>query len=279
MRQPDWQTADGRVRLYCGDCLEILPTLDRESIECLVTSPPYNTLSIVGDPSGSWADSHGGAGFVRAWRENGYEDDIPEHEYQQQQNRMFATCADATTATASLFYNHKLRWRDGECLNPSLWFRPEGWRYRQEIIWDRGGGMMSNARMFCGFDERILWLDKGCHKWNQPSTSNGTIWRIARMQQQQGKIHPVQFPLDIPLRCLAATTDRDDIGCDPYMGSGTTGVACVQLGRRFIGIEKEPRYFEGAVKRIKSELERAPLFEPKPTYVTRSLFGEQGEDE
>ena len=51
---------------------------------------------------------------------------------------------------------------------------------------------------------------------------------------------------------------------DPFMGSGTTGVACVRTGRRFIGIEREPKYFEIAVKRIEAELNRVPLFEPKP---------------
>jgi len=51
---------------------------------------------------------------------------------------------------------------------------------------------------------------------------------------------------------------------DPFMGSGTTGVACVRTGRRFIGIEKEPKYFEIAVRRIEAELNRAPLWEEKP---------------
>jgi len=48
------------------------------------------------------------------------------------------------------------------------------------------------------------------------------------------------------------------------MGSGTTGVACVRTGRRFVGCEIEPRYFEIAVRRIEAELNRFPLFEPKP---------------
>lgn len=51
---------------------------------------------------------------------------------------------------------------------------------------------------------------------------------------------------------------------DPFMGSGTTGVACVRLGRKFIGIEKEPRYFDIACKRIEAEVNRFPLFE-KPS--------------
>jgi len=60
---------------------------------------------------------------------------------------------------------------------------------------------------------------------------------------------------------------------DPFMGSGTTGVACVRLGRRFIGIEIDPGYFETAKKRIKDELRRVAFLEPKKREVQRSLLG------
>ena len=56
------------------------------------------------------------------------------------------------------------------------------------------------------------------------------------------------------------------------MGSGTTGVACVRTGRKFIGIEKEPKYFDIAVKRIEAELTRAPLFDESPAIVQRELI-------
>jgi DNA modification methylase len=59
---------------------------------------------------------------------------------------------------------------------------------------------------------------------------------------------------------------------DPFMGSGTTGVACVRTGRKFIGIEKEPKYFDIAVKRIEAELSRMPLFEDAPAVVQKELL-------
>jgi site-specific DNA-methyltransferase (adenine-specific) len=59
------------------------------------------------------------------------------------------------------------------------------------------------------------------------------------------------------------STCRESVA-DPYMGSGTTGVACVRTGRRFIGIEIERSYWEIAVRRVRAELERFPLLEPKP---------------
>ena len=70
--------------------------------------------------------------------------------------------------------------------------------------------------------------------------------------------HKSQKPLKLILG-LIAELDAQVI-LDPFMGSGTTGVACVRTGRSFIGIEKEPKYFDIAVKRIEAELNRFPLF-------------------
>lgn len=251
------------VTLYLGDCREVeLPA----GIECIVTSPPYNQMEVVTDrkPSGLWADKSGGAGFVRAWKEKGYSDDLEENAYQQEQNTLFAMLAGRCTDTASLFYNHQLRWRDGVCLHPIQWFQPPAWRLRAEVIWDRAGGMMFNARMFCRFDERILWFVQGDKwKWNQESVGDGTIWKIPR---EQNKEHPVAYPEAIPARCIRATTHLEDLVLDPYMGSGTTGVAAVKLGRRFVGVERDPKYFEIAIRNLSNVLARPDLFieAPKP---------------
>jgi site-specific DNA-methyltransferase (adenine-specific)/modification methylase len=71
----------------------------------------------------------------------------------------------------------------------------------------------------------------------------------------------------IPLHSSAC-----ELVVDPFMGSGTTGVACIRTGRKFIGIEKEEKYFDIAVKRIEAELSRNILFEPPPAIVQRSLL-------
>lgn len=269
---PTWQTNDGSVRLFLGDCRDVVPHL--ELIDCTMTSPPYNQLDGLPETgTGLWGRSAGGAGFLRAWGENGYADKMTEAEYVAWQNDLFATVHRVSRPTGSLFYNHQLRWRDGTCLHPVRWFEPDGWKMRAEIIWDRAGGMMFNARMFCRFDERILWYIAGeSWKWNQASVGHGTIWRIAREQQQQGKQHPVAFPLEVPERCIAAATDEGDVVLDPFMGSGTTGVAAVKLGRKFVGIEREQRYFDIACRRLEAELNRNPLFElPTPLMTQQQL--------
>ena len=78
--------------------------------------------------------------------------------------------------------------------------------------------------------------------------------------------HPAVFPVALPEHLLRSFTEIGDIACDPFMGSGTTGVACVKLGRKFIGIEIEPKYFDIACRRIQAALDAPDMFvePPKP---------------
>ncbi len=75
--------------------------------------------------------------------------------------------------------------------------------------------------------------------------------------------HPTQKPIDLMRWCLCLLVDARII-LDPFMGSGTTGVAAVKLGRRFIGIEIEPKYFDIACRRISEALKQPDLFIEKP---------------
>lgn len=96
-------------------------------------------------------------------------------------------------------------------------------------------------------------------------------FRFAQCEQanEGPKYHPTQKPFALMAWCLKWIGGQTIL--DPFMGSGTTGVACVRLGRKFVGIEKERKYFDIAVKRITDELNRAPLFEPKPQIQTSFL--------
>jgi site-specific DNA-methyltransferase (adenine-specific) len=245
----------GDATLYHGDCREVLPILPK--VECVVTSPPYNQLEglSVDKLSGIWAIK-GKSGISKGqFVDNGYQDGMEEIEYADEQCSLFSQINVADNA--SLFYNHQIRWRDGKVLHPVKWFDPSGWNLRQEIIWDRCGGMMMNARMFCRFDERVLWFVRGSWVWNQEFVGMGTIWRI---NKEQNKDHPVAFPVEIPLRCIGATTNIGDTVLDPYSGSATTGLAALTIGRKFIGIERERKYFDIACERISRAQAQVPMF-------------------
>lgn len=246
--KPYYDDTNSGITIYHGDCRDVLPNL--VPVDCVVTSPPYNQLGsrIPDEPTGLWAKSDGGAQWIRDVQDNGYADDMDESAYQSWQNEVFSSIK--VTDHASLFFNHQLRWRDGVLLHPVQWFHPAGWTFRSEIIWNRGGGMMFNARMFCRFDERILWFDQGAHEWNQEASGLGTVWNI---NKEQNKLHPVGYPQEIPNRCIMASSVPGCRVLDPFMGGGTTLVAAKSLGRRAIGIEIEERYCEIAAQRLSQE--------------------------
>ena len=87
---------------------------------------------------------------------------------------------------------------------------------------------------------------------------------------REARLHPTQKPVGLMVWVLNNYTERGDLVADPFMGSGTTGVACVQTGRRFIGIEIEPKYFDIAVGRIEAAFTAVPPDEARAGQM--SLF-------
>jgi site-specific DNA-methyltransferase (adenine-specific) len=82
--------------------------------------------------------------------------------------------------------------------------------------------------------------------------------------KNKGREHPTQKPLGLMLWCIEQCKNNPQTILDPFMGSGTTGVAAIQMGRKFIGIEREPKYFEIACKRIEAAYAQGQLFAPEP---------------
>lgn len=81
---------------------------------------------------------------------------------------------------------------------------------------------------------------------------------------QDGKEHPTQKPIAVMRWCIEKLPKGCETILDPFMGSGTTGVACAKLGRKFIGIELEPKYFDIACKRIEAAYKQPDMFIPRP---------------
>jgi site-specific DNA-methyltransferase (adenine-specific)/modification methylase len=88
----------------------------------------------------------------------------------------------------------------------------------------------------------------------------------------EGKLHPTQKPLPLMKWCIEQAGNPELI-LDPFMGSGTTGVAAIQMGRKFIGIEREQRYFDIACKRIEQATKQEDMFIPKMQQEQVSLIG------
>jgi site-specific DNA-methyltransferase (adenine-specific) len=226
--KPTWQTADGSVRLYLGDCLDVLPTL--EGVDAVVTDPPY------------------GIGYDAS-------------ESSQQGIQSFAVIAG-----------------DDEPFDPSPWLA-----FKDAILW----GVNNYCNAIPPREGQWYFWDKvtrnglmvriaeGEFAWHRRGTKPRAfrhLWSGAYRDSENGErsVHPTQKPIALMAWCLGMVEGHTIL--DPFMGSGTTGVACVRTGRRFIGIEKEPKYFEIARKRIEAELTRAPLFDDAPQIVQRELI-------
>lgn len=229
------------IDLRLGDCLEILPTLADNSADTVVTSPPYNTLPTSSRTSGLHAERRTG---VNLWMEkaaNGYADHRPEDEYQEWLRRVVT---EAMRVSRGLVWvNHKIRYRDGVAIHPA---RMLPYPIYAEVVWDRGISMALNCKRYSPSHEVLLAFGKP-HYWNDGLNKMMSVWHIP---PQRSTEHPCPFPLEIAWRLVASSCPVGGVVLDPFMGSGTTGVACVQTGRNFIGIEIDPTYYAIAQKRI-----------------------------
>jgi site-specific DNA-methyltransferase (adenine-specific)/modification methylase len=233
----DWQEFDGgRIKLACGDCLDVLPTLEAGSVDAVVTDPPYGILNLNGK-NGAIRKSPRASGCGKL------------------KNRLINT--------ASFEWDSLPPDKTALGLICAL--------SREQILW--GGNYMDLPPTRC-----VLAWDK-CQPWANFSqfelawTSLDRPAAIFRYNKSFPKQHPTEKPLPLMLWCLGFIPDAWGV-CDPYMGSGTTGVACIRTGRRFLGIEIDPRYFDIACRRIEAELARHPLLEPAkpPKHEARELF-------
>lgn len=128
------------------------------------------------------------------------------------------------------------------------------------LVWDKLNGANDFA------DCELAWT-------NWPKAVRRISWRWHGMLRQgnEQRYHPTQKPLEV-MKWAIELCPKADTVLDAFMGSGTTGVACVQLGRKFIGIEREPKYFDIACKRIEQAVSQGQLFAPEQPKQEQSTF-------
>jgi site-specific DNA-methyltransferase (adenine-specific) len=237
-----------------GDCLEEMRKLPSNSIDLVVTSPPYNLGNRTrngknytekcssGRTSSLWASSKLHTGYET------HEDSLPRSEYIQWQKTLLLECWRLLGNAGAIFYVHKPRIQDGSVQTP-LELIPEQLvnNLRQVIIWNRGSGFNTNHRHFVSKCEWILLLAKPDFSLIGTEVSGyGDVWDL--LPDRTDNPHPAPFPLSLARRAISCTDA--EIVLDPFMGSGTTAVAAHKEGRKYIGIEIAANYIEYALGRI-----------------------------
>jgi DNA modification methylase len=217
------------VTLHLGDCREILPTLGK--IDAVVTDPPYG---IDFGNAGGFVASHGWG----QWRENvEWDKERPDREIF---DLMLAHSEQQIIWGGNYFTDY---------LPPTM----------QWLVWDKAQRGFSLADFEMAWSSqrsasRIFQYGRGNEKGFAPKSKEAKEFISS---------HPTQKPVEVMKWCLGFVPDATTI-LDPFMGSGTTGVAAVKLGRKFIGIEIEPKYFDIACRRIQAALDAPDMFIEQP---------------
>jgi site-specific DNA-methyltransferase (adenine-specific) len=234
-------------KIVCCDALELLAVLPDNSVDCVVTSPPYNMRNDV------HAAFRSGMPKARNWNNSlllveGYgvhDDNMPTDEYNAWQHNVLIECLRVVKSTGAIFYNHK--WRIQNSLLDMRNAIVDGLPVRQVIIWNRGGGNNHNRRFFVPSYEVIYMIAKPDFFVSREGATWGDVWHVA---PEFNNPHPAPYPIEIPERCIIAGCPENGIVFDPFMGSGTTAVAARNLGRKFIGCDLSPEYVELANRRL-----------------------------
>lgn len=220
----------GNATLYLGDCLEILPTLQR--VDAVITDPPYGV--------GFKYESHDDAadGYIEwLW---------PIIEKAE------SLCSDGSPVFV---------WQSGTNIREMANWFPRKWRL---FVAAKNFVQMRPTAMQWSFDPVVCWWTGTEKPWSAGTSSKDfTVANTAPVIATPNNIekgHPCPRPLDLMNTVVGQWVRPNTICLDPFMGSGTTGVACMNLGRKFIGIEIEPKYFEIACKRIEDAQRQERLF-------------------
>ena len=248
-----WSSSDGVDRLYRGDALEVLSRFPDESVDCVWTDPPYMLSNggitcvagrMVSVNKGDWDQSQG----VEA-----------DHEFNLAWTK---ACRRVLKPAGTIWVTGTLH------VYPSVGMAllRNGFRLLNDIIWEKPNPPPNlGCRTFTHSTEVVLWASKAAkgsrHKYtfnyDEMRRENGgkqmkTVWQMyaPRASEKRFGKHPTQKPLSLIERCLRASKNEGDLVLDPFAGSGSTGVAALKLGRRFIGVEIDPEFIDISVKRL-----------------------------
>jgi DNA modification methylase len=214
----------GDAVLYLGDCRDILPTLGK--VDAVVTDPPYGI---------SHASNHGAS-----WQKTTIQND----ETTEARDWVVEWCGERP----SVFFG--------------TWKTPPTANARACVVWDKGPAFgMGDLSMPWKPSFELAYI--GGRGW-EGSRGEGVLrGEVVVSWESKGRVHPHQKPAWLVEHFVLRVPKAETI-LDPFMGSGTTGVACAKLGRKFIGIEIEPKYFDIACRRIEQAYKQPDFFQERP---------------
>jgi len=220
----------GNATLYLGDCLEVLPLI--EKVDAVITDPPYGI-----NENSKKVASRGNMAAPKDYGHFDWDKSPPPDELIE----LIRTKGKYQAFFGGNYFT----------LPPnSCW-----------LVWDKLNGDNDFA------DCELAWT-------NWPKAVRRLQWRWNGMIRQgnEERYHPTQKPLEV-MKWVIELCPKSDTILDPFMGSGTTGVGAIQMGKKFIGIEREKQYFDIACKRIEQAVSQPQLFaHEQPKQIQEAMF-------
>lgn len=216
------------AQILHGDCLDVMRTLEKNSVDAVITDPPYGVNYV-----NKRHDIKPHKQFAKA---------IDNDDTQDVGQRVIDYCRSVGVPVCA-FAHHRHPWRGD---------------WRQHLVWDKGpcvGGGGDRATCWKFTWELIQVAGFGALNGKRESAVLKHY-----VSQADYKYHPTQKPLSLMRYLIEKLTRPGDLVFDPFCGSGSTGVACVELDRRFIGVELNPEYAAIARQRIAAARAETPLF-------------------
>lgn len=258
------------IELWHGDCLDLMKNIPDGSVDLTVTSPPYDNLRTYNGSLNDWTPEKWQAIIAELYR------------ITNDGGVVVWVVGDATvkgSETGTSFRQALWAMECGFRLHDTMaWLKPDykpltHRRYEQQwefmFVWSRGAprvfnGIKDKRNVGAGRAVTGTWRDvDGTTKTISgvgskvvaPFGLRGNVWQIATAKGARDDTHPAPFPEALARDHIQSWSNEGDVVFDPFLGSGTTGVAALNTGRRFIGIERDDEYYRIATERVRKHQE------------------------
>ena len=236
------------VEVYLGNCLDILPEIG--PVDHIITDPPYEAI----------VHASKGAAARRLRTDGGLEIKALDFDpIDSIRSQVTGIVANYCNGWALIFCAAEGVGRWADSINESKA------KYKRACVWVKPDSMpqLNGQGPAMGAENFIAaWCGNGFARWNAGG-KRGVYTHLTNPPGRDGR-HPTEKPVALMCEMILDFTNQNQLIADPFMGSGTTGVAAVRLGRRFVGIELNKKYFEIACQRISDEISRPTFFSKAP---------------
>jgi DNA modification methylase len=235
----------GDCTLYLGDCREILPTLGK--VDAVVTDPPYGV---------TYQSNHRVGQGSQPITNDGTRVSL----------RLYRSIMPQIAGIPTLWCTRWDAW-------PDIWeiFAERG-QIKGMLVWDKGHNGMGDLSHWGNSHELIASVGPVVCRGGR----DGSVLKFKPVPPNN-RNHPTEKPIELFRYLIEKITDEGGLVLDPFMGSGTTGVACVKAGRKFIGIEIDEGYFDIACERIRKAYAQPDMFIERPAPAKQlSMLGGEG---